>query len=139
MDDSIAAFVSRYEALGLSGTPATLQEVEALERRVGVVFPAAYKAFLLILGRDGGPDFVGPDCTIRHLPGLREGATELLRSQGLPFQLPERAVVFLMHQGYFFVFFVADGKAEDPPVFAYREGDAAPSLKAESFSAWLQL
>jgi hypothetical protein len=32
MDDSTAVFVAQYEALGLTGTPATLQEVEALWR-----------------------------------------------------------------------------------------------------------
>jgi SMI1-KNR4 cell-wall len=139
MTDSIAAFVSRYKALGLTGTPAALHEVEALERQLGVVFPEAYKAFLLILGRDGGPDFVGSDCTIGEVPTLREGAERLLRAQGSPFRLPEQAVVFLMHQGYSFLFFVADGTVEDPPVFAYLEGDPGPIQKAESFSAWLAL
>jgi hypothetical protein len=81
-----------------------------------------------------------------RLPETRPAAKEnpaatasMLRSQGSPFRLPERAVVFLMHQGYFFVFFVADGATEDPPVFACQEGDPGPSRHAESFSAWLEL
>jgi hypothetical protein len=139
MDNSIGAFVLRYVALGLTGTPATTREIEAVERQLGVVFPAAYKAFLLILGCDGGPDFAGSDCTIRALPNLRTAAQQLLRSKGASFHLPDKAVVFLMHQGYSFAFFVADGSTEDPPVFAYLEGEAAPSQKAKSFSAWLEL
>ena len=138
-DNSVAAFVAQYKALGLDGTPATPQEVAALERQFGVTFPTAYKAFLFILGRDGGPDFVGSDCTVEDLPGLREGAEELLRRCGSPFRLPARAVVFLMHQGYYFAYFVADGEVDDPPVFAYREDDPEPTQKAESFSAWLRL
>src|SRR5215472_16251878 len=130
MNESVEAFVSRYRALGLDGTPATPEEIAALERQFGVVFPAAYKAFLLILGRDGGADFIGSDCTIRSVPTLREGAEKLLRSRGCRFGLPEKAVVFLMHQGYFFIYFVADGTAEDPPIYAYREGDEVPSQKA---------
>ena len=139
MDELVTALVLRYRESGLTGTPALPEEVEALERKLGVAFPAAYKAFLLILGRDGGPDFVGSDCTIGHVPKLREGAEELLQSCGSPFRLPESVVVFLMHQGYVFAYFIADGRSEDPPVFFYLEGDSAPVQKAETFSAWLQL
>src|SRR5436190_23038579 len=126
MDDNVAAFIRRYEAMGLEGTPACPEEVAALEEELGARFPAAYKAFLFILGRDGGSDFVGSDCTIRHLPHLRGGADELLRRCGSQDTLPERAFVFLMHQGYSFFYFVADQTSEDPPVYAYLEGDPAP-------------
>jgi hypothetical protein len=139
MDDTVAAFITRYESMGLQGTPASQEEVAALERQLGMEFPAAYKAFLLILGRDGGPDFIGSDCSIRVLPGLRRGAEDLLRRSGSQYTLPEKAVVFLMHQGYYFVYFLADQTSEDPAVFAYGEGDPAPAKKAESFSAWLAL
>jgi hypothetical protein len=132
-------FVSHYTDLGLTGSPASTEEVELLEKQLGVSFPAAYKAFLFILGRDGGPDFVGSDCTVRWLPELRQAADRLLQQCGSPFKLPENAVVFLMHQGYFFVYFVADGINQDPPVYGYREGAPQPSLIAASFSEWLQL
>jgi hypothetical protein len=137
--ETVADFVERYRAIGLEGTPATPQEVEALGPQLGAVLPAAYQAFLLILGRDGGPDFVGSDCTVRHVPALQCGAVELLKRKGSPASLPEKAVVFLMHQGYSFFYFVADGKTADPPVFRYCEGEPAPSCIAASFSAWLRL
>jgi hypothetical protein len=139
MDDKVTTFITRFEAMGLEGAPASPEEVAALEKQLGVTFPAAYKAFLLILGRDGGSDFIGSDCTICQLPGLRAGAEDLLQRSGSQYTLPEKAFVFLMHQGYFFVYFLADQTSEDPPVFAYREGDPAPVKKAESFSAWLAL
>lgn len=139
MDESVSAFVSRYRALGLTGTPAPPEEVDALERQLGLVFPKSYRAFLFILGRDGGPDFVGTDCTIRHLPKLRGAAEDLLRACGSSFQLPDKAVVFFMHQGYTFAYFVANGRTEDPPVFLYTEGDREPTQKADTFSAWLEL
>ena len=106
------------------------------------VWPApekTYNAFLLILGRDGGSDFIGSDCTIRHLPKLRGWAEDLLRQCGSQYTLPEKAFVYLMHQGYSFFYFLADQTSEDPPVLAYLEGDPAPIKKAESFSAWLAL
>jgi hypothetical protein len=139
MDETVASFVARFKAMGLTGSPATAQEVGALERKLGLTFPAAYKAFLLILGGDGGPDFTGFDCTIHHLPVLREWAAELLRGSGSPFELPERTVVFLMNQGYYFVYFVADERSEDPPVFDYLEGNSKPEKKADSLSAWLAM
>jgi hypothetical protein len=139
MDEKVAAFITRYEAMGLEGVPASPEEVAALELQLGKRFPAAYKAFLLILGRDGGSDFMGSDCTIRSLPELRGWAEELLRECGSRETLPENAVVFLMHQGYFFAYFLVDEGTDDPPVFAYQEGDNAPVMKAETFSAWLAL
>jgi hypothetical protein len=44
-----------------------------------------------------------------------------------------------MHQGYSFYYFMADQTSEDPAVYAYLEGDNAPVMKAESFTAWLSL
>jgi hypothetical protein len=139
MDDPAAEFITRYGAIGLTGTPARPEEVNALEQRLGIKLPAAYKAFLLICGRDGGPELTGTDCSIGNVPTLRKSAEELLQDCGSPFQLPENAVVFLMHQGYVFAYFVADGNTEDPAVFMYLEGDSGPVRKAESFSAWLEL
>ncbi len=107
MDEKVAAFITRYEAMGLEG--------------------------------DGGSDFIGSDCTIRSVPKLREGAEELLERCGSQYTLPKEAVVFLMHQGYYFVYFLAENGTDDPPVFAYQEGDSAPVMKAETFSAWLAL
>jgi hypothetical protein len=139
MDDKVAAFVERYEAIGLEGTPASPEEVAGLEQQLGVKFPAAYKAFLLILGRDGGSDFIGSDCTISHLPKLRGWDENLLQRCGSLYTLPELAFVYLMHQGYSFFYFVADQTSEDPAVYAYLEGDPAPVKKADSFTAWLNL
>ncbi|HEX4606813.1 MAG TPA: SMI1/KNR4 family protein [Urbifossiella sp.] len=139
MDDTTASFIARYEAMGLEGTPASPKEVVTLQEQLGLVFPVAYKAFLLILGRDGGSDFIGSDCTISALPRLRSGAENLLQRCGSEYTLPERAMVFLMHQGYSFVYFVADGASADPPVFAYVEGDTVPVEVAGSFTGWLGL
>ena len=132
MNDTIAEYVSRFRSLGLDGGAATDGEVAELERSAGVL-PASYKAYLLIAGREPPRAWVGSDCTIRHLPGLREGAEELLRENGQP-PLPARAFVFLMHQGYQFFYFEADGKDEDPPVLHYLEGQPNVVRRFERFS-----
>jgi hypothetical protein len=60
----------------------------------------------------------------------------LLKEDGAPFSLPMEAFVFFMHQGYQFMFFLADG-AEDPEVWYYHEGDGVPALRYPSFSSLL--
>jgi hypothetical protein len=37
--------------------------------------------------------------------------------------LPNKAFVFFMHQGYQFMYFIADSSSDDPPVFYYLEGE----------------
>lgn len=132
MSDTVAEYVSRFRGLGLDSGAATVDEVAELERSAGLL-PASYKAYLLVAGREPPSAWVGSDCTLRHLPGLREGAEELLRENGQP-ALPARAFVFLMHQGYQFFYFDADGENDDPPVFYYFEGERAVVRRFERFS-----
>lgn len=68
-----------------------------------------------------------------HLPDLREIAEQLLQENNQP-PLPAQAFVFLMHQGYQFLYFVADGKNDDPPVYGYLEGEQGIVKKFEHFS-----
>ena len=70
---------------------------------------------------------------------MREWADEMLAENGRPFELPPGAFVFLMHQGYQFMYFVCDGATDDPPVYYYLEGQPAVERKAERFSDWLEL
>jgi hypothetical protein len=132
MKDTVAEYVSRFRSLGLDGGAATDGEIAEFERSAGAL-PVAYKAYLLIAGREPPSAWVGSDCTLRHLPSLREGAEELLRDNGQP-PLPARAFVFLMHQGYQFFYFEADGKNDDPPVFYYLEGEPKVVRRFERFS-----
>jgi hypothetical protein len=133
MAGSIAEFVRRYHAFGLSGSPFTLDQVADLERHLGLPLPAAFQAYLLIAGAEPPPDLVGSDCHGDWLYQLRQGAEELLVECGRPFELPTDAVVFFMHQGYQFLYFRADGQDDDPPVFYFIEGMAAPHAPERPF------
>ena len=64
--------------------------------------------------------------------GIKEGAEELLEdddtwlieergAEGNPFELPDDAFIFLMHQGYQFMYFHTADRNEDPPVYYYLE------------------
>jgi SMI1 / KNR4 family (SUKH-1) len=133
MDSATAAFLNHYRSLGLDGVPCSPSEVQGLERRFGVTLPAAYRAYLLIAGRRPPSAWVGTDCTIGWLYELREGAEDLLREQGQP-PLPAEAFVFLMHQGYQFMYFLADGSSDDPPVYYSLEGEPRVVRKFERVS-----
>ena len=111
------AFLSHYRSLGLSGTPCTPEEVAKLEADLHVKLPAAYRAFLLLMGNGPDPILVGTECTIGDLYRLGEGAEELLAEDGNSFALTPDAFVFLMHQGYQFMYFQCDAANDDPPVF----------------------
>ena len=140
MSDAVTEFVGRYRSLGITGSPLTPGQVAALEQHLGLPLPAAYRAYLLVAGAYPPPKLVGSDCHGQYLYKLRGWADELLRESGRPFELPADAVVFLMHQGYQFFYFRADGCDDDPPVFYFIEGMGAPftpERRFERFSSWV--
>lgn len=100
--------------------PCTEEEVRALEERAGRPLPEVYKEFLLWMGHGAGGFLAGTHCLYEHLPDIQEGAVELLEENTFPEPLPDDAFVFLMHQGYQFMFFrLSEG--DDPPVYYYHE------------------
>ncbi len=133
MADLVGEYLERFRLLGLDGSPCSASEVERVEEVLGVSLPPAYKAYLRIAGREPPAAWVGSDCTVRHLEGLREAAEHLLRDGGQP-PLPAEALVFCMHQGYQFFYVIADGCSDDPAVFYYLEGEPGVVRRFERFS-----
>jgi hypothetical protein len=88
-----------------------------VERDQGVALPGAYRRFLEVMGRDGGGLWTGTEVCYPEVLGLREAAVELLEEDHSAFALPSTAVVFMMHQGYQFMFL--DGA--DPRVYWWTE------------------
>jgi len=109
--------------------PCTWDEILALEQRLNLQLPAAYKEFLLWMGHGAGSLFRGSDVFYDDLDGLKEAAIELLRENGLTGYLPEDAFVFYMHQGYQFDF-LRTSEGDDPPLYHFGEG--------EGLTSWLQ-
>jgi hypothetical protein len=116
------------------------REIAKLESKFGVRLPGPYKNFLSRFGRDKSASrmMVGTDYFVPVLFKLRGWAEELLQEDGNPFQLHPQDFVFLMHQGYQFYYFRADGADDDPPVFYYLENSKQPEQKFESISDWLK-
>jgi len=138
MGTPVDVFIERYKALGLKGSPWTARQVKALEQHLGFLLPSSYQAYLMIAGDSPPPALTGSDCHADYLFDLREWGEELLGECGNPFKLPDHAVVFLMHQGYQFLYFDADGINEDPPVFFYFENWTAAEKRYDCFSDWVE-
>lgn len=111
--------------------------IARLEEHLGLPIPAAYRAYLAIAGASPPPELVGSDCHDHYLFKLHDWATVLLKESGEPFSLPDDAIVFLMHQGYQFFYFHADGTTDDPPVYYYFENRSACERPYDRFSDWV--
>ena len=109
-----------YRMTGRRPQPCTLEEVEELERWCGHRFPAAYREFLLWMGRSGGGLLGAFDCFSRNLKDLPTYAQELLEEDQFVGQLPENAFIFLMYLGFQFNFFYFND-GDDPPIYWYSE------------------
>jgi hypothetical protein len=138
MSDAVHNYLDQFRSTGLDGAPATEWEIEQLEKSIRLPLPPSYRAYLLIAGQRPPSAWVGSDCDLRHLLQLRADADRLLRENGQP-PLPANAFVFLMHQGYQFFYFEADGRQDDPPVFYYLEGEPKVVRRFERFSELVSL
>jgi hypothetical protein len=132
-----ASFIDRYRHRGLTGGLMDSASIARLEEHLGLPIPPAYRAYLGIAGASPPPELVGSDCHADCLFKLHDWAIELLKESGNPFPLPDDAIVFLMHQGYQFFYFHADGVTDDPPVYYYFENRLEPERPYERFSDWV--
>jgi hypothetical protein len=101
--------------------PCTSDEVRVLEDMLKLTLPSSYKEFLYWGGHSAGPLLRGSDCFWEHLLNIQQWAVELLEENNFPVRLPNDAFVFLMHQGYTFMF-LRTTEGDNPPVYRYLEG-----------------
>jgi hypothetical protein len=112
-------------------------DVLALEARLDVGLPAAYREYLLWIGADFHGLLRGSDCFISHVEANEVGLIDLLKENNLP-SLTYKPVVFFLHQGYIAFWFNADEVADDPLVFSFSEADCSSGIRTlGTFSAWL--
>jgi hypothetical protein len=118
--------------------PCTEKEVQDLERGAGLALPQAYREFLLWMGHGAGEFWRGSHCFYQDLEPLSSWADAMLEHNKSAEKLPKDAFVFLMHQGYQFLFF-RTSEGEDPPVRHCEEkpGRLSFSIKDQHFSVFL--
>jgi hypothetical protein len=111
-------------------------EISSLEKRLNLKLPDAYVAFLATMGHGAGRFLRGTEALYGHVEVIREWAEELLTETSSTYTLPEDSVVFLMHQGYTFLFF-RTSEGDDPPVYLVQESKPVPELVSPSLSKLL--
>ncbi|WP_298899636.1 SMI1/KNR4 family protein [uncultured Psychroserpens sp.] len=103
-----------------------MKKLDALEKEGHLIFPSIYKAFYLECLKAVPKGLVGTDLYYNRKE-LNQWALELLEEDDAEIFLTEKDVVFMMHQGYMFWYFKADG-AKNPNVYSYREMSLKPTL-----------
>jgi hypothetical protein len=91
------------------------------EQAEGVILPEVYKDFYERCSSSVPTNLIGTDL-ISDNPELKKWAIELLQEKGVHNFLAEKDFVFMMHQGYMFWFFRADGNP-NPDVLGFSEVD----------------
>jgi ankyrin repeat protein len=95
-------------------------EIDKLEQECGVQLPSAYREFLSRMGKGIG-EFMVSDRWLFKLDDLSRIARDPEYMQYC--DLPANYFVFAVRDGYYGTFFVADGTSDDPPVFAFTDGE----------------
>lgn len=114
--------------------PCSPQQVQALEAHVGGQLPAAYRAFLLLMGRGAGDYLAGTPCFYDELLPIQAWSRSLLAQHRLDHLLPPDAF-FFVNNGYHLLFFrLCEG--DDPPVYTYLEGDAVAAAFPRAFERY---
>ncbi len=122
------------------------EEVEKINGLVNMPLPKAYIEFLESMGKEmrrkepASKGFLaGIDVFYEYIPGLKDGAKDLLKEDESSLQVGDNDFVFYMAQGCDFAFFKLN-EGDNPPVYYYREGIRQSQYKivAGSFSSFLE-
>jgi hypothetical protein len=114
------------------------EEIDSIEEQLGLPLPRAYVEFLAVVGMRAGAFMRDVDIFYPKMFGLRARAEEMLLNwEEGKLSLPNNALVFAMRMGEQFMYFIADGKTDDPPIWFYIE--EAGKFKEISESLWFVL
>ena len=109
-------------------------EIAGAEARLGIRFPVVFRTYLQEMAKSPGDLFRGSDLAgIAGFERFRDDALELLAETDPALTLPRDAVVFLFHQGYTFVYFLATDAFDCPPM-QWTETQREPTQVAETFA-----
>ena len=113
-----------------------MKKLTDIEERHNITLPKIYKQFYRKCEDFVPSNLVGTDILNNEsFECLRSEAEELLNDDGIACFLEPDDFVFMMHQGYMFWYFKANGEP-DPTVFGYLEGKGKPD-KLDQLSTFL--
>ena len=107
---------------------ASIEEIAQLERRLEVTLPAAYREYLLWMGRDFNGIFRGSNWFASDLEPNREVLKALLEESGSRYEALSSHVVFFTHQGYMAAWFDAAENESDPKCLFINDAMQEPEV-----------
>ncbi|MEU4707292.1 SMI1/KNR4 family protein [Nocardia salmonicida] len=120
--DTPQALIDDHRARLITFNGCHVEELDAVEARVGGRFPAVFRQYLLDMGEACGDLFRGSDrAGIRDFDRFREDAREIVDDVSGSWNLPADAAIVLTHQGYTFDYVRAIG-GFDGPVMRWSDG-----------------
>jgi len=106
-----------------------MDKLSKIEKEFHILLPAVYKDFYNLCSFSIPGNLVGTDLVNNYSYAyLKTGAVELLKDDGIDNFIESDDFIFMMHQGYMFWYFKANGDT-DPIVYGYYEG----KLKTDNF------
>jgi len=99
----------------------TNKEIEAIQLKLGVEFPMAYKEFLQVFGEESEVLFCGHTIACRHLEFIQEEGKRVYQ-EALAKPVPDNIFFIFEHQVYSFYYFYLDGD-ENPDLYLLIHGD----------------
>jgi hypothetical protein len=113
------------------------QEIEEIMRAQNVAaLPSVYLDFLRIMGKGAGEFMQELEIFYPDVVSIKDYVLkEIVNNQRTNFKLPDTAFVFMMNQGYEFLYFDTNNVDGDPPVYHYIEGDGS-TLDVKPFKQW---
>jgi len=102
-----------------------MDKLSRIESERHISLPEIYKHFYNLCSLSVPENLVGTDLWNNNRFDLNDGAVELLQEDGVNNFLDRDDFVFMMHQGYIFWYFKANGDI-DPIVYGYHEGKLKP-------------
>lgn len=114
----------------------TMNDIHHIQKQFGIILPEYYKQFMLCLGQTSGSFLQGDDFHIDVVAEINLWVRQLLEESNEKYRLSSGDFVFLMHQGYEFVYFES-GVGENPPVHQYVEGSGFHRNQWPSLSNFL--
>ena len=112
-----------------------MNELTRIERERNILLPQVYKDFYNLCSSSLPQNLVGTDL-VNNYEELNNWAVDLLNEDKAENFLSPDHFVFMMHQGYIFWYFKADGNP-DPTVYVYRENKLIPDA-LQPFSKFIK-
>lgn len=100
--------------------PCTDEDIQMLEKEHEVILPESYKSFLRRMGKGAGAFLIDDQMSVFY-KSLKRLGTKVEPDDYNNVPLPSKSFIFVDRLSSTFLYFVADGSSEDPPIFSVSE------------------